>query len=211
MTRSIWGPLRKPLFRTLWLAALTSNIGTWMHDIGAAWLMTSLTQSPMMVALLQTAIFLPFFLMAIPAGALADIFDRRRLLLSGHIWMLLAALSLAAFSILGYTTPWLLLILTFALGLGAAISAPAWNAVTPELVPRPQLQNAIALSGVSFNVARGIGAVIGGLIVNQFGSSAVFLLNALSFLGLITFFYRWQRPAHDTFQHGERVVEAIMY
>src|SRR5579875_1425924 len=194
MRKSIWRPLHKPVFRMFWIAALVSNIGTWMHDVGAAWLMTTLTRHPVMVSLLQTAIFLPFFLMALPAGALADVFDRRRLLVAGHIWMSLSALLLA---------------LTFALVLGAAVSAPAWNAVTPELVSRADLANAVALGSVSWNVARGIGSVIGGLVVALAGPGAVFLLNGVSFLGLIVFFFRWRRQPVHTFAHKEGVLEAM--
>src|SRR5579875_559366 len=209
MRKSIWRPLHKPVFRMFWIAALVSNIGTWMHDVGAAWLMTTLTRHPVMVSLLQTAIFLPFFLMALPAGALADVFDRRRLLVAGHIWMSLSAMGLALLALTGVTDPWLLLALTFALGLGAAVSAPAWNAVTPELVSRADLANAVALGSVSWNVARGIGSVIGGLVVALAGPGAVFLLNGVSFLGLIVFFFRWRRQPVHTFAHKEGVLEAM--
>ncbi|HEY9787815.1 MAG TPA: MFS transporter [Candidatus Obscuribacterales bacterium] len=209
MNTSVWRPLRKPLFRAFWLAALVSNIGTWMHDVGAAWLMTSLTTSPLMVALMQTAVYLPFFLMALPSGAMADVFDKRKLLLFGQLWMLVSALALAGLSFCGAISPWILLLLTFALGLGAAVSAPAWNAVTPELVARPQLQGAIALSGVSFNLSRGVGSVIGGIIVALFGSPTVFLLNAVSFVGLVLFFLGWRRKPKESFRHAERVTEAM--
>ncbi len=209
MKCSIMGPLRKPLFRMFFFAALFSNIGTWMHDVGTAWLMTGLTSSPLMVALLQTAVYTPFFFMALPAGALADIFDRRVMLLLGHIWMFCAALALAALAFFGLASPWLLIACTFALGLGAAISAPAWNALTPELVARKHLSSAVALSSVSFNVARGLGSVAGGLLVAQAGPAFVFLANAVSFLGLILFFQTWKRRPQDGFQHTEGVFEAI--
>jgi hypothetical protein len=134
-TTSAWSPLRQPLFRSLWIASVASNIGTWMHDVGAVWLMTSLTPSPFMVALMQTATSLPFFLLALPAGALADVIDRRRILLATQGGMMAAAAALGTLTLIGVTTPWWLLALTFVLGLGAALNAPPWQAITPELVP----------------------------------------------------------------------------
>src|ERR1043166_4556522 len=133
---STWAPLREPLFRALWIAAVASNIGTWMQNVGAAWLMTSLAPSPTMVALVQAATTVPVFLLALIAGALADVVDRRRLLLITQSWMLAAAALLGASTVMGATTPWLLLGLTFALGLGVAMNGPAWQAIVPELVPR---------------------------------------------------------------------------
>ena len=124
-TTSAWSPLRQSLFRSLWIASVASNIGTWMHDVGGVWLMTSLVPSPIMVALMQTATSLPFFLLALPAGALADVVDRRRLLLAMQEWMMAAAAVLGTLTLTGVTTPWSLLALTFALGLGAAMNAPA--------------------------------------------------------------------------------------
>src|SRR5262245_47857694 len=124
-TSSAWSPLRQPLFRALWIASVASNIGTWMHDVGAVWLMTSLTPSPLMVALMQTATSLPFFVLALPAGALADVIDRRRFLLAAQGWMMAAAAVLGALTLAGLTTPWWLLAVTCMLGVGAAMNAPA--------------------------------------------------------------------------------------
>src|SRR5262249_39906949 len=152
--RSAWALLRTPLFRALWIASLTSSIGTWMHEVGAAWLMTSLTLSPVMVALMQTAASLPIVLLALPAGAVADMLDRRRMLLFTQGWMLASAAALGVFTVLGATTPWLLLIFTFALGAGAAMNAPAWQATTPEAVPRADLPAAVSLTGLGLNLAR---------------------------------------------------------
>jgi transmembrane secretion effector len=162
---SAWSPLRQPLFRALWLAAVTSNIGTWMQSTGAVWLMTSLTPSPLMVALVQTATSLPFFLLALPAGALADVVDRRRLLLGTPGWMLTAAALLGLLTLVGTTTPWTLLALTFLLGLGTAVNTPAWQAIIPDLVPRPELPAAVALGGVAVSLARAVGPALGGLLV----------------------------------------------
>ena len=129
---STWAPLRQPLFRALWIAAVASNIGTWMQNVGAAWLMTSLAPSPTMVALVQAATTLPVFLIGLPAGAVADVVDRRRLLLVTQGWMLCVAALLGALTLLHAITPWSLLLLTFALGLGAAMNAPAWQRSFPS-------------------------------------------------------------------------------
>src|SRR5436305_810356 len=136
---SPYAPLRRSVFRGLWLASLTSNVGTWVQNVGAAWLMTGLSPSPLLVALVQAATTLPVFLVGLPAGALADVVDRRRLLLVAQGWMLAAAGLLAALTAAGLVTPAVLLALTFALGLGFALNAPAWQAVIPELVPRDEV------------------------------------------------------------------------
>src|SRR5258707_2043581 len=162
---SAWGPLREPVFRALWIAAVASNVGTWMEDVGEAWLMTSLSTSTLMVALVETAGSLPIVLLAVPSGAFADIIDRRRLLLITQAWMLIVAATLGLLTIAGVTTPWLLLILAFALGLGAAVNAPAWEAITPELVGRKDLPAAVTLGAVSFNVARSVRPPFGCLSV----------------------------------------------
>jgi MFS family permease len=194
---SAWNPLRHPVFRALWLASCASNVGTWMHDTSAAWLMTGLAPSPLMVSLMQTATSLPFFLLALPAGALADIVDRRRLLIGTQVWMLVAATALGGVTVLHLVNPWTLLALTFCIGLGNALNAPAWQATTPELVPREELVDAIALSGISVNVARAVGPALGGLLVAAMGAGWVFLLNAASFLGVVAMLARW-RPAATT-------------
>ena len=206
---SAWRPLRDPLFRALWIAAVASNVGTWMEDVGEAWLMTSLTASPLMVALVETAGSLPIVLLAVPSGAFADLIDRRRLLLITQAWMLIVAATLGFLTIAGLTTPWLLLILAFALGLGAAVNAPAWEAITPELVSREDLPAAVTLSAVAFNVARAVGPALGGLLVAAFGSGPVFLLNAVSFLGVIFVLYRWRRPVKKSNLPPEHVLGAM--
>src|SRR5207247_1905075 len=193
---SAWSPLRQPLFRALWLASVASNIGTWMQNVGAAWLMTSLAPSPILVALVQAATSLPVFLVALPAGAIADLVDRRRLLLATQGWMLAAATLLGVMTILDVMTPWILLILTFALGLGAAMNAPAWQAIIPELVGESELRAAVTLNGVGYNVARAVGPALGGIIVSILGSGAVFILNALFFLGFMIILYLWSLVEH---------------
>jgi MFS family permease len=206
---SAYAPLRQPVFRALWLASLASNLGTWLQNVGVGWLMTGLTPSPLMAALVQAATTLPVFLLALPAGALADVIDRRRLLLAAQGWMLAAAAALAAVTVAGVVTPWLLLALTFALGLGFALNAPAWQAVVPELVPRAEVPAAVALNGVSMNVSRAVGPALGGLLVAAAGPGAAFLLNALSFVAVLWVLFRWDRPAAAGALPAERLVGAM--
>src|SRR6267143_561609 len=191
---SAWSPLREPVFRALWIATVVSNIGTWMQDVGESWLMTSLTPSPVLVALVETAGSLPVVLVALPAGALADVVDRRRLLLVMQSWMCVAAGAMGFLALMGQMTPARLLSLTFLLGVGTAMSNPVWQAITPELVRPTDLSAAITLSVVSFNVARAIGPALGGFIIGASGPWAVFLLNAASFTAIMVVVYRW-RPA----------------
>lgn len=190
---SPWSPLRHAGFRAVWIALIAANIGTWMQSVGAAWLMTSLTPSPLLVALMQTAASLPIFLFGLPAGTLADIVDRRTLLLVTIGWMLVVALALAALSLAGLMTAWTLLALTFLLGVGGALNGPAWQAIVPELVERQELTSAVALQAIGFNLARAVGPAIGGLVVAAAGPAAVFLLNAVAFLGVIVVLARWRR------------------
>lgn len=202
-------PLRRPVFRALWIASVTSNVGTWMQEVGAAWLMTSLTPSPLHVTLIQAGSSLPMFLLAIPSGALADIVDRRRLLLATQTWMLLAAATLGVVTLGGHVSPFVLLLITFAMGLGLALNGPAWQAVISELVPREELPAAVALNSVGFNLARAVGPALGGLIVAAAGPGATFLLNAASFLGTVFVLYRWERRPTSTPFAAERLAGAM--
>ena len=180
-----------------------------MEQIGEAWLMTSLTTSPILVALLQSSDSLPVFLLALPAGALADILDRRRLLIFSQAWMLTAAGLLGVLTLLGLTTPWSLLVLTFAMGVGGALNAPAWQALIPGLVKRPELSAALALGSVAFNLSRSIGPGIGGLVVAAVGPGVTFLMNALSFLGVLIVLFRWQRRHRTSVLPTERLIGAM--
>ena len=206
---SAWSPLEQPVFRAIWIATLVSNIGTWMQNTGAAWLMTSLAPSAIMVALVQTATNLPVFLLALPAGALADLVDRRRLLLFTQAWMLLSASALGALTMTGHTTPWVLLGSTLSLGLGGALNAPAWQAIIPELVPRHELPTAVALNSAGFNLARAVGPALGGFIVSTLGTGPTFFLNAVSFLGVLIVLFRWRRPARESTLPAERMMAAM--
>ena len=206
---SPWSPLRHRIFRTLWIASVVSNIGTWMHEVGAGWLMTSLSPTPLMVALVQAATSAPVFLLALPAGALADIVDRRRYLIASQIWMLFAAGTLGVLTLAGITTAPILLAFTFALGIGTAMMMPAWGAITPELVQRPELPAAIGLNTIGMNVSRSVGPALAGLIVAAAGSGVVFILNALSFLAVIAALLKWQRTPKQSELPAERVIGAI--
>ncbi|MGH8033795.1 MAG: MFS transporter [Lysobacterales bacterium] len=209
MKSSALSPLNMPLFRRLWLAALASNIGSWMHDIGAGWLMTTLSPTPVMVSLVQTATTLPVFLLALPAGALADIVDRRRYLLGVQLWLALVSGLLGVLTLGGVTTAWILVAMTFAMGLGSAMMMPAWSALVPRLVPRTELASAITLNSMSVNVARAIGPALAGVIVSFAGSGPVFILNAVSYLSVIYVLFRWQGQAERSELPRERFFSAI--
>jgi len=194
---SAWGPLREPVFRSLWIAAVVSYTGTWMQNVGAGWLMTQLTTSPLMVSLVQGASAIPVFLVVLPAGALADMVDRRRLLLFTQGWMVVAAAALGGLTLWHVVSPWTLLVFTFFLGLGAVMNDPAWQAITPEVVSTPRHASAVALNSAGFNVARATGPALGGIVVAAAGSGWSFLLNAASFFGVIVFLCRWKRAPHE--------------
>jgi MFS family permease len=205
---SAWAPLREPLFRAMWTAAIVSYIGTWMQAVGAGWMMTVLTMSPLMVGLVQAAVALPVFLVILPAGALADMVDRRQFLLITQGWMVLASGTLGVLTLLNLVTPWVLLGFTFLLGLGAVMNDPAWQAITPELVPAEQHAPAVALNSAGFNVARAVGPALGGMVIAAAGSGSAFLLNALSFFGVILVLYRWKRVPTEVREH-EGVWDAV--
>ncbi len=190
-------PLRDPIFRSLWIAAVISYTGSWMQNIATGWLMTSLTSSPMLISLVQVALSLPVLLIALPAGAIADLVDRRKFLLITQTSMVGASMVLGILTITGTCTPTLLLIFTFLLGVGAVMNDPAWQALTPELVPATKLANAVALNSAGFNIARAVGPALGGLVIATAGSGAAFLLNAISFFGVILFLYRWKPAPHQ--------------
>jgi MFS family permease len=199
---SPWEPLQEPLFRSLWIAAVISYTGTWMQNVGAGWLMTQLTMSPLMISLVQAATTLPVFLVILPAGALADLVDRRRFLLITQGWMVVAAAALGLLTLYGHITPWILLGFTFVLGLGAVMNDPAWQAITPEIVSTRCHASAVALNSVGYNVARAVGPALGGLVIAAAGSGVAFLLNAASFFGVIFFLYRWKRPHFEQVEKG---------
>ena len=212
---SLWRPLRIPLFRNLFIADLLSDMGTFMQSVGAAWLMVSLGASATFVALTQTASSLPFFVFALPAGAIGDIVDRRKLILVCEFWMVGVALVLVAATLGGFMTPWLLLTLTFALSTGDAFETPTWRALLPELVGKADLASASALNGIEFNVARAVGPALAGVLIAIAGVGAAFVVNLVSFVGVIVVIARWRRPARRSLLPVETVggatVAAIRY
>jgi len=204
-----WAPFGEPLFRSLWIAAVISYTGTWMRNVGAGWLMTQLTTSPFVISLVQAASTLPVFLVILPAGALADMVDRRRFLLITQAWMAVAAALLGIFTLLEHMTPSILLLFTFVLGLGAVMNDPAWQAITPEIISPERHAPAVALNSVGYNVARAVGPAIGGFVIAIAGVGIDFLINAASFFGVIFFLYRWKRPHFEHLETG-RVRDAIV-
>jgi len=173
------------MFRNLLVADFVSDIGTFMQNVGAAWLMLSLGAGPGYVALTQTAASLPYFLLALPAGSAGDIFDRRKLVLYTEAWMMAVALILAVLTISGFMTPWLLLTLTFALSAGDAFETPTWRAILPEVVSKDDLAAASALNGIEFNLARAVGPALAGAVIAAAGVATTFVLNFVSFFGVI--------------------------
>jgi MFS family permease len=170
--------------------------------------MTQMTMNPLRIGLVQAAAALPVFLVILPAGALADMVDRRKFLLLTQGWMVLASGTLGILTLTSCVHPWVLLLFTFLLGLGAVMNDPAWQAITPELVPGEQHAAAVALNSAGFNVARAVGPAIGGLIVAAVGCGTTFLLNAISFFGVILFLYRWRRVETPP-PKSRRVWEAV--
>ena len=209
VVQSAWSPLKNSLFRGLWIATIVSNVGTWMQDVGAGWLMTSLSSSPSLVALVEAADSLPVMLLALPAGAIADIVDRRRLLIATQVYLMVIAAALGILTWLNVMTPWMLLGFTFALGVGTAMVMPAWAAIVPELVPPEDLPSAVALNSIAINVSRTIGPAIAGVLVAAVGAWLVFVLNALSYIGILAVLMRWRRQRRKSSLPAERFVSAI--
>lgn len=188
-----FAPLSYPNFRLLWTTWLIANVSMWMNDVAAAWLMTSLTTKPLWVALVQTAATLPVFLLGLPSGALADILDRRRFLLVTQFWLGTVAVLLCVVVLTGAMTPPLLLALVFANGIGLALRWPVFSAIVPELVPRSQLPQALALNGLSMNASRIVGPLLAGALIAAAGSAWVFVLNAVLALAAAFTVWRWRR------------------
>ena len=202
-------PLRGPVFRGLWAASLAANLTMWMNDVAAAWLMTQLTTSPVMVALVQTASTLPVFLLGLPSGAMADILDRRRYFAATQLWVAVNALVLAALSLAGMLTAPLLLLLTFSNGIGLAMRWPVFAAIVPQVVPRSQLPSALALNGISMNLSRVVGPVLAGGLLAAFSPAAVFVVNALLAVVAFVLILRWHSVPRSSTLPGERFVGAM--
>lgn len=206
---SAFAPLANRAFLGLWIANLLSNVGGWMQTTGAAWEMTSLTTDPIFVAALAAAGTLPMFLFCFLAGVLADRFDRRRYIIGCQFWMMGVAATLAALAFFDQLSAWNLLVLSFCMGLGNAMNAPAWHAVVPEIVSGPLLRPAIALNSAGFNLARTIGPVIGQILLGLVGVFLLFTINALTYIGVILAMRSWQRSAEaKASQRREGFLEA---
>ena len=202
-------PLRHTTFRQLWLASVIAWLGTWLQNTGAGWLMTILAPDPLIVAMVQAATIMPVFLLALPGGALADIVDRRVFLIGTQFWTITAAVLLAGLTLAhGMTAAWLL-ILTFAIGIGSALTAPAWSAIVPELVPREDLVQAIALNGIGFNLTRAIGPAIAGFLILLGGTSLAFSLYAASIIAVIIALVFWKRGRRFTGMPREHLLSAM--
>ena len=209
MATSPWRPLQNTLFRSLWIATIVSNVGSWMQDVGAGWLMTSLSSSPSLVALVEAADSFPVMLLALPAGALADIVDRRRLLIAIQVYLLIVAGALGILTLLELMSAWMLLGFTFALGIGTAMMLPAWGAIVPELVPADQMPAAVSLNSIAINASRAVGPAIAGVLIAAVGPWLVFVLNALSYIGILAVLLRWRREHHKSPLPAERFLTAI--
>lgn len=203
-------PLRQPMFRRIWTASLFSNFGTLIQGVGAAWAMTQLTGRADMVALVQTATFGPMMLLSLPAGAIADGYDRRKVALTAMLICLSGALGLSLVTLLGMLTPWLLLLFCFIVGTGTALYTPAWQASIGEQVPSPMLPQAIALNAISFNIARSFGPAIGGVLVAILGVLSAFIFNALAYLPMIAVLFMWRRRAERSRLPPEALIRAMI-
>lgn len=207
---SALAPFRHGIFRAVWIATLVSSFGGMIQGVGAAWMMVSLDASPQMVTLVQASITLPIVMLALIAGALADAYDRRKLMMTAQAFMLVVSTALAVFAYLGAITPWLLLAFTFLIGCGAALNAPAWQASVGAMVPREDVPSAVALNSMGFNLARSLGPAIGGVIVAVAGAAMAFTANALSYVGLIAVLARWRPERERRRLPRERLGSAIM-
>lgn len=205
-----FAPLREPTFRTIWIASLFSNFGQLILGVGAAWEMTRLSSSPSMVALVQTAMMIPLMLVALPAGAVADMFDRRKIALTGLGFAMLSSAALSLMSFLDLTTPWILLLFCMLIGAGVALYGPSWQSSISEQVSPRNLPAAVALGTISFNVARSFGPALGGLIVLAAGAKAAFGINAAAYIPLWLAFFFWRRRHVPSRLPPERIDRAIV-
>lgn len=208
-TSSTLAPLRHETYRTIWFATLSSNFGSLIQAVGAAWMMTTITASDDMVALVQTSTSLPIMLFSLVSGALADNFDRRRVMLTAQILMLTVSALLTVCGLLGWLTPWLLLFFTFMVGCGTALNNPSWQASVGDLVPRADLPGAVTLNSVGFNITRSVGPAIGGMIVAAAGAAAAFAVNTFCYFALIYALLRWRPAAPSSTLPRETLGSAI--
>lgn len=211
----VLAPFRHQAFRMLWLATLVSNLGGLVQSVGAGWMMTTLTDSHNMVALVQASTTLPIMMFSLAAGALADNFDRRMVMIIAQVGMATVSVLLAAMGYLGLLTPWMLLFFTFMIGSGTALFNPSWQASMGDLVPRQDLAGAVTLNTMGFNMMRSVGPAIGGLIVALAGAASAFAINAVSYIPLIVALLRWKTaPAPNRLPRedfGSAIMAGIRY
>jgi MFS family permease len=206
---SAWAPLASKAFRALWIAQLVSNLGTWMQTVGAQWMLVNEPDAAVLVSLVQTATTLPVMLLSLPSGVIADLMDRRRLLIAVQSSMAALAILLTGLTITGLATPSVLLLVLFMLGCGQALTAPAWQAIQPELVPRDQIPAAAALGSMTVNVGRAVGPAIAGALVALSGPALVFGLNAVSFVGIVAALVWWRPKRAESELPTERPLSAL--
>lgn len=206
---SAWTPLAISTFRAVWLAALASNIGIWLGNVATAWLMTELRPTPIMVTLVQAATSLPVFLFALPAGAIGDVVDRRRLLVVLQVASVVLSLLFGLSTAFGLTTPGVILVTSFLFGTLLAFGMPAFQAIVPDLVPREELAPAVSLNSIGINVARVIGPALGGALILTWGTAAPFFLNGVFYVAAVVLLLRWL-PALPQAQHREWMVGAVI-
>ncbi len=208
-TSSPWAPLSRPIFRSIWLASLISSIGSAMNDTAAVWTMSTLSSSSLLLSVMATVSAVPIFLLSLPAGALADVLERRPILLVAQSWMLAAATILSAAAWLDGVRPWVLLAVAAALGIGVAFNSPAWTSIMPDLVSREEMPAAVTLGSLSLNISRAIGPALAGALIAAFGPAVCFSLNAASFLVVLLALQRWRPEKKPAPLRGERFLGAL--
>jgi MFS family permease len=212
--RHALSPFSVQTFRSIWAAAFCLNTGLFVQDLGAVWLMTSLSQTPLMVASLQTAAMLSYLLLSLPAGAGADMINRRKLLMFGQAWLIFVTVTMSVLTLTGHMSAWGLLLLAFLMAVGNAVNSPAWNVVMPSLVPRKLLEPTISITNAGFNMARGVGSIAGGLIVASFGSGWAFAVCGVASAVMFATLCRWrydEQPAESPANFFDAVKTGLVY
>jgi MFS family permease len=207
---SAWAPLRSRVFAVLWGATLVGNVGVWMREVGSGWLMTELAPSPLMVSLVQVAATLPVFIFSLPAGALSDLLDRRRLMIGTQAALMVIALAMALLTLFGAMTPAILLVCVLLAGIGTAISAPVWQSIVPELVGKEQLRSAVALNSLGVNIARAIGPAAAGALIVTSGVAAAFFADALTYVVVLAALLWWRRDTPPPTLPSEHLLQAML-
>jgi MFS family permease len=209
-TASTWSALRNPTFRKLWIGSLVSGTCVAAHDTAATWVMNTLTASPFLISLMSTVASLPFLIFTLPAGALADMVDRKKMLIVMNIWLALAAGSLALLGSIHLLSSSVLLISVFLIGVGFAFEAPAWTAIVPEVVSNTELRSASTLGGLQMNISGILGPALGGVSLSFIGPTSVFAANAICFLAVILVILQWKRPLPQTRRGLENFFDSFL-